>query len=320
MKVLRGFDDPAAYFGGFVSVGNFDGVHRGHESMISALVDHARQADVPAVVFTFEPHPVAILRPNDVPPNLTTLAQKSQLLGNCGVDCVIAYPTNRELLDLQPEQFFERMLREKINSKGLVEGPNFCFGRNREGDIARLEQLCSRSGLLLDVVSPTKLEDEIVSSSAIRSRILAGDVAGAVRFLGRPYRIRGKVVPGDDRGRVIGFPTANLAEVATLVPADGVYAGLAHSSDGAYPAAINLGTNPTFDEHRRKLEIHLVGFAGDLYEQQLDVDFVDRVRDVTKFENIDALRRQLQRDVETVRTMLRQSALLPPADAGEGTQ
>ena len=304
MKLFQGLEGPAAYRGGFVAIGNFDGVHRGHQSMISVLVQRAREAQVPAVVFTFAPHPIELLKPGQTPPSLSTVQWKAELLGKCGIDCTIAYRTDQALLNLTPEQFFGQIIRDELDARGLVEGPNFFFGRNRTGNIATLETLCDASGLKLEIVPPVKVGERLVSSSAIRRLIGEGKISEAIELLGHSYRIQGTVIRGAARGRTIGFPTANLERVSTLLPCDGVYAGLAHSDNHSYPAAVNLGPNPTFGEQQRKLEVHLLDFSGDLYGRQLDVDFLKRIRDTSQFANVDDLQSQLERDVDTVRMLV----------------
>ena len=307
MKLHYGLDGAAEYRGGYVAIGNFDGVHRGHQAMIAVLVRRAHSSGVPAVVFTFHPHPVELLRPEQMPPSLSTVERKTELLGRFGVDAVIAYPTDTALLELTPEQFFDRVILGELDAKGLVEGPNFFFGHDRAGDVGTLKQLCDSACLTLDVVEPVKVDGQLVSSSLVRARIADGNVAEAVALLGHPYRIHGEVVKGAGRGSTLGFPTANLREVATLMPADGVYAGIAHFEERSFAAAINVGANPTFDDDRAKLEVHLIGFSGNLYEEQIEVDFLERIRGVEKFENGDALRQQLERDVELSRDVAKRA-------------
>lgn len=301
MKLLHGFEDPPAYRGGFVSIGNFDGVHRGHQGMIAALVRQARSADVPAVVLTFDPHPITLLRPGETPPSLSALPRKFELLTKCGVNCVIAYPTDHALLNLGPEEFFAQIVRGELDARGLVEGPNFYFGRRRAGDVAMLRSLCEAAGLTLEVVPPLKIGRRLVSSSEVRSLIARGNLSEAVSLLGHPYQVRGRVTRGDERGGKIGFPTANLQDVETLLPPDGVYAGIARPGDEEYPAAINLGPNPTFGEERRKFEVHLLDFTGDLYGRTLAVEFLERIRDTRPFAGTDELRTQVNQDIEQVR-------------------
>ncbi|MGE3315049.1 MAG: bifunctional riboflavin kinase/FAD synthetase [Planctomycetaceae bacterium] len=304
MKLVRGFKNPECYRRGFVSIGNFDGVHRGHQTMIAALVRNAKQASVPSVVMTFDPHPIALLRPEHTPPNLCTVEHKVELLTRFGVDCVIVYPTDREFLQLSPIEFFDNVVRRELEASGLVEGPNFYFGHDRQGNVATLRELCDAAGVELEVISPVVVGSCLVSSSAIRSQILAGSLASAVEMLGHPFRIRGTVVHGAERGRTIGFPTANLSDVATLLPADGVYAGIVRLDERSWRAAVHIGSNPTFGESGRKLEVHLLDFQGDLYHRTLDVDLVDRVRGTEKFSGAEALKKQLLMDVAKVREIV----------------
>jgi riboflavin kinase/FMN adenylyltransferase len=304
MQLHRKLSHPAAYRGGFVAIGNFDGVHLGHRRMIEVLVRNARAANVPAVAFTFEPHPIAILRPGHVPPALCTLDRKAELLAELGVNCLIAYRTGRELLGLTPDGFFEKIVRGELAAAGLVEGANFCFGRDRSGDVTCLKRLCDSAGLRLDVVPQVTVGEVVVSSSVVRSLIQTGRVRDAADLLGTMYRVRGTVSAGSARGRTIGFPTANLTGVETVLPPDGVYAGRAFVGGKPYAAAINLGPNPTFDETARKLEAHLLDFAGDLYGKSLDVAFLQHLRNTVPFANVDELRSQLVRDVAQVRDVV----------------
>ncbi len=303
MKLLHGFEDRNAFQGGFVSIGNFDGVHRGHQSIISTLVRQAKLAASPAVVLTFDPHPIRLLKPGQAPPNLSALHQKMQLLEKLGVDCVIAYPTDWDLLQLTPEQFFQKIVQSQLKAKGLVEGPNFFFGHNRAGDIATLQSLCDATGLTLEIVPPVKIGRTLVSSSSVRALIAKGQLSRAVNLLGHPYSVRGCVRAGADRGRSLGFPTANLTDIDTLLPKNGVYAGIGYHHQQLYPAAINVGPNPTFGESDHKLEVHLINFSGDLYDKMLDVDFLDRVRDTVAFEDAGTLRSQIHDDLQTVRAL-----------------
>jgi len=303
MKVFHSLTDSNAIRGGFVSIGNFDGVHRGHRSMIALLVKRAREHQAPAVVFTFDPHPICLLRPEHAPPPLSTTARKLKLLEECGVDTVLVYPTDLALLDLTPHSFFEQIIQKSLAARGLVEGPNFFFGRNRTGDVVLLGDLCAAAGVGLDVVPPLAIGDMLVSSTEIRRMIQQGKVKAAGELLGTAYRLEGRVTEGARRGRTLGFPTANLTAIATVMPADGVYAGRAGVDGTSYAAAINIGPNPTFAEQSRKVEAHLIDFKGDLYGRSLEVDLVDRLRDTVPFAGIEALQNQLKRDVEQARAL-----------------
>ena len=304
MKLLRGFQEPEAYRGCFVAIGNFDGVHLGHQSMIARLVRHAQAARMPAVALTFDPHPIQLLRPEIAPPSLSILERKASLLEQYGVDVVIAYPTDRELLALSPQDFFTKIVRNELCASGMVEGPNFYFGKDRAGDVNTLAELCSAANMMLDVVEPIQVNAQLVSSSTVRKLVSAGEMHAAIELLGHSYQVRGVVEEGVKRGRTIGFPTANLGQIATLLPPNGVYAGVAHIDDEAHVAAINLGPNPTFGENAQKFEAHVINFDGDLYGQLLDVDFITKIRDVTEFDGVEMLQQQLYRDIEEVTALV----------------
>ena len=291
--------------GGALSIGNFDGVHQGHAKLLRQLVAMAKRLEGPAVVLTFDPHPVRLLRPAETPPPLTWTRRKADLMADLGVDTVVAYPTDHELLQMTPEEFFNHMVKETFSAKGLVEGPNFYFGRDRAGDVARLRELCDSNQCELEIVQPTLESDSYISSSRIRQLIGDGDVDTVRHWLTQPYRLRGMVVHGASRGRSIGFPTANLDAVETLIPAFGVYGGYAMDRTGKrFPAAIHIGPNPTFAEARPKLEVHLIGFEGSLYGEPLEVDFWFRIRGIVQFTSVDELADQLRQDVAEVQQRL----------------
>ena len=298
MKLIRDLAAlPDQLRSGAVAIGNFDGVHRGHARIVERLIAKAREVGGPAVVFTFDPHPAWLLRPKDAPPPLTWTDRKMQLLVELGVDSMIAYPTDEALLQLSPREFFDEIVRGRLDARAMVEGPNFFFGHNRTGTIEVLRQLCGEAGISVEVVEPVVLEGDTVSSSRVRKLIAAGDVDAANRLLTRPYRIRGMVTHGAGRGAKIGFPTANVSAIDTLLPGIGVYAGRAIYNQQEYPAAINLGPNPTFGEQAIKVEAHLIGFAGSLYHEALEVDFLARLRDIRPFPDVAALKAQLNQDV-----------------------
>jgi riboflavin kinase/FMN adenylyltransferase len=299
VDLLRSLDDlPESLRGGAVTIGNFDGVHLGHARIIERLLDKAKQVGGPAIVFTFDPHPVRLLRPDKAPPPLTWTDRKAELLAELGVDAVIAYPTDEALLSLSPEEFFARIVREELAAQAMVEGPNFYFGKHRAGNIERLARLCHSAAMQLEIVEPLVVGDDVVSSSRIRALIAAGDVDQARTLLTHPYRIRGMVTHGAARGGKIGFPTANVDAIDTLLPAQGVYAGRAYVGKARWPAASNIGPAPTFGENAVKVEAHLIGFHGSLYGDPIEVEFVSRLRGVQSFASIDALKVQLAADVE----------------------
>jgi len=314
---------------GAVAIGNFDGVHLGHARIVERLRAMAAKVGGAAVVFTFDPSPAALLRPEKAPPPLTTTARKAELLSALGVDAVMAYPTDLALLQLTPAEFFEEIVRRRLAAGALVEGTNFYFGRDRAGTIDVLRELATLATLELDVVEPLMAAGEPVSSSRVRRLVGTGDVAAANRLLTQPYRLYGTITRGAGRGASIGFPTANLSGIETLLPAQGVYAGRACVTSGTvpilpqhsnacfakqngtvplehettWPAAINIGPNPTFGEDALKVEVHLIGCDQSLYGQTLAVDFRARLRDIQPFPNVEQLKAQLARDVAAAKEL-----------------
>jgi riboflavin kinase/FMN adenylyltransferase len=295
---------PQELSGGAVSIGNFDGVHAGHRELVAVTVRAARETGGPAVAVTFDPPPQAVLNPGREKPPLTTIADRAGLLHAAGVDHVAVLRTDPGLLSLSPEAFFEDVVLRVFAARALVEGYNFHFGRGRAGNNATLRRLCDRHGVRFHEVPPLHAGGEPVSSSRVRELLSIGDVTGAAGLLGRSYAIRGVVTAGAKRGRTIGFPTANLTGVRTLLPKDGVYAVRAAVPGQAYLAAANVGPNPTFGEDARKVEIHLLDFAGDLYGTELTVEFVKRLRDTRPFAGVHELVEQLKRDAAAVRELL----------------
>jgi riboflavin kinase / FMN adenylyltransferase len=301
MILLRTLDNlPEQLRHGAVSIGNFDGVHLGHAELVKTLLAEAQAVGGRAVAFTFDPHPASVLRPGQTPPPLSWTERKASLLGELGVDAVIAHPTDIALLQLDAETFFRQIVLGRLAARAMVEGPNFFFGHDRSGNLDVLGRLCGDSGIVLKVASAVEVEGEIVSSSRVRRLVAQGDVPRANRMLTQPYRIRGQVVRGDGLGRQLGFPTANLAGVDTLLPGEGIYAGRAWIDAASWPAAISLGPSPTFDNATSKTEIYLVGYEGTLYGRSVEVDFFARLRDIGRFDGVESLVAQIRRDVEAV--------------------
>jgi len=299
MKLIRNLDELTPQLqGGAVSIGNFDGVHRGHARIVEQLRAQAALVDGPSTVFTFDPHPVRLLRPDKVPPPLTWTDRKADLLHELGVDALVVYPTDEHLLALTPDEFFHEIVLQRLGARAMIEGPNFFFGKDRAGNIEVLRGLCESNKVKLEVVEPLVEGESFVSSSRIRDLIQAGEVTAATSLLTRPYRIRGMVTHGAARGAKIGFPTANIDAIDTILPKVGVYAGRGSTSEGAWPAAVNIGPNPTFGEDVLKVEAHLIGYSGSLYGQAVEVDFLARVRDTREFASVEELKQQLQGDIQ----------------------
>jgi riboflavin kinase/FMN adenylyltransferase len=292
--------------GAIVTVGNFDGVHRGHQKLLARARARANAAGVPAMAITFDPHPVALLRPEAAPVPLVWIEREVQLLKEAGSSLVGVLRTGPWLLELSAREFFDRILCKQLAVRGLVEGPNFAFGHDRTGDVKTLGVWCDQAGIDFEVVELAVIDGRLISSSFIRQCLRDGHVSEAARYLGRPHRIRGTVQKGASRGATIGFPTINLAGVDTLVPAEGVYAGLAWIEDVGRPwhAACNIGPNPTFGDLARKIEAHLIDFSGDLYGRKVELDFIDRIRATRKFSGRDELVLQIQADVAEARRIL----------------
>lgn len=290
-----------------VAVGNFDGVHLGHAALAARLRRVADRTGAPAVALTFDPHPASLVRPGSAPVPLTTPARRAELLLALGIDAVLVQPADGSLLGLSAEAFFRDVLRGRLRAVAVVEGPDFRFGAGRAGDVALLRRLCAADGVALEVVEPVAAAGGTVSSSRIRALVAAGDVAAANALLTAPFRASGTVVAGARRGAVLGFPTANLAAVATLVPGAGVYAARAMVRGRAesHAAAVHVGCNVTFGATVPTVEAHLVGFAGDLYGCVLDVDFLQRLRDTRRFDSAGDLTEQLARDVEAATAVAR---------------
>jgi riboflavin kinase/FMN adenylyltransferase len=313
MHVIRHLEDlPAAARHGAVSIGNFDGVHLGHKAIVRRLLLRANEMDGSAIVFTFDPHPVRLLRPEQSPPPLTWTERKAELLAALGVDWLVAYPTDLALLRLSAVDFFSRIICDTLAARALVEGPNFYFGHNREGTIPRLRELSAAANISLDVVPPVAIDGQLVSSSCVRDLIRTGNVEKASRLLGAPYRIRGMVTHGAGRGAAIGFPTANLDAIDTLLPAQGVYAGVAWANGTSHAAAIHLGPSPTFGDAVVRVEVHVIGQSEPLYGQPLEVDFLARLRDIRPFDSPAALVKQLSDDIEQVKRIASPSIASDP--------
>ncbi len=294
---------PARARGAFVTIGNFDGVHLGHQALLTRLRDRADAANAPALAITFDPHPATMLRPAEAPVPLVWPERELELLAQAGATEVGVFRTGPWLLDLSAREFFDRVIREQFGAVGLVEGPNFAFGHDRKGNIAILAEWCAEAGIAFEVVEGTQVDGQLVSSSRIRRELSAGSVEEAARLLTRPHRIRGVVARGAGRGAGLGFPTANLENVDTLIPADGVYAAVARieGREPAFPAACHIGPNATFGEQARTVEAHLLGFTGDIYGARVELDFLRRLRGTRRFDGLDELVRQVREDIEETR-------------------
>ncbi|OHV38138.1 MULTISPECIES: bifunctional riboflavin kinase/FAD synthetase [Pseudofrankia] len=308
MRWWRGLDNtPVDWRGGVVTIGFFDGVHLGHRKIIGLAVERARALGVPSLVLTFDPHPAEVVRPGSHPALLTTLEFKAELLAAIGIDALCVQPFTLEFSEVTADEFAAKILAETLRARAVVVGQNFTYGHRAAGKMDTLVRSGAELGFEVESVSLLS-EDEpegavVVSSTHIRTQVAEGDVAGAAHGLGRLHRVEGVVVHGDARGRTIGYPTANLQVTPwAAIPADGVYAGFACWRGRRQPAAISIGTNPTFAGRDRRVEAFLLDFDEDLYGEYMAFEFVTLLRPTLQFDSVAELVDQIALDVEATRT------------------
>jgi len=301
----RGLEDiPEDWGRSVVTIGSYDGVHRGHQLIIGRAVARARELGVPAVVVTFDPHPSEVVRPGSHPPLLAPHQRRAELMAELGVDAVLILPFTQEFSRLTPADFVVKVLVDKLHARVVVEGPNFRFGHRAAGNVDSLRELGTTYDYEVQVIDlyerGTAGGGEPFSSTLVRRLVAEGDVTGAMEVLGRPHRVEGVVVRGAQRGRELGFPTANLETLPhTAIPADGVYAGWLTAQGEAMPAAISVGTNPQFDGTERTVEAYAIDRVGlDLYGLHVEVDFLAFLRGQEKFDSIEALLERMAADVK----------------------
>ncbi|MEU2560104.1 bifunctional riboflavin kinase/FAD synthetase [Streptomyces longispororuber] len=311
MQRWRGLEDiPQDWGRSVVTIGSYDGVHRGHQLIIGRAVERARDLGIPSVVVTFDPHPSEVVRPGSHPPLLAPHHRRAELMAELGVDAVLILPFTSEFSKLSPADFVVKVLVDKLHAKVVVEGPNFRFGHRAAGNVQVLAELGETYDYDVEVVdlyvSGEAGGGAPFSSTLTRRLVAEGDVAGAREILGRPHRVEGVVVRGAQRGRELGFPTANVETLPhTAIPADGVYAGWLHAQGEAMPAAISVGTNPQFDGTERTVEAYAIDRVGlDLYGLHVAVDFQAFVRGQAKFESVDALLVAIGDDVRKARALI----------------
>ena len=287
-----------------VTVGVFDGVHLGHQRLIAELTGSAKKQGLTSIVITFKQHPQNLLQPGQATPFLTSLPAKICLLKKLDVDTVIPLDFTFELAQIGFQDFVMN-LRKHLKMRGLVVGPDFALGRDRQGNIETLRRLKSGLDFSINVVPPVFLNGEPVSSTAIRNALASGDIIKANMMLGRPFSLEGSVIRGSGRGEDFGFPTANLdIDPGQALPQDGVYATLCYTGKLALPSATYIGTRPTFGETERVVETHIMGFAGDLYRRQIKIDIISRLRGDIKFASDDSLIKQMKKDVSEAEKLL----------------
>jgi len=290
-----------------LTIGNFDGVHVGHQRILRAARSLADANRCAAVAVTFEPPPEMVLRPTDVPQRITPQAQKAQLLLDAGAERVVKLKTDAKLLAMEPKEFIERIIVRRFAPRRVVEGHNFFFGRDRSGNIETLRRAGGEYGFALHVVEPVLVElpegTKRVSSTLVRSLVAAGRIDDANRCLGRAFTLYGKVIGGAGAGRLLQFPTANMDPGRQVVPADGVYAGRAALARENFPAAISIGCKPTLGPGKRTIEAFLIGAAGEHYGRDMELSFASRLRGQVRFDSAEALKAQITKDVQHVREL-----------------
>lgn len=288
-----------------VTIGVFDGVHLGHKHLISKLKELASQQGLKSIVVTFHKHPQDVLAPDSQPPFLTDAVEKAELLKKEGVDGVIVLTFTPELAQLSAREFVS-LLQTRLKMRGLVIGPDFALGRQAEGNIPFLSKLGLEKGFSITVIPPVKINGDIVSSTSIRQAMADGDMEKVQRLMGRPFSLHGRVIHGKGRGASLGFPTVNLdISPGQALPSDGVYATRAHVANTTYPSVTNVGTNPTFGFNKRTIESYLIDYHDNLYEHEVKIDFVHRLRGEIKFENAEELVKQIFEDIQQTKVILK---------------
>lgn len=287
-----------------VTIGNFDGVHRGHAEIFAHLKQKSAALGLPSVVVTFEPHPLKVLAPESAPLMLTTVAQKTALIEDAGIDYLVVVPFTREFSQLSAADFVGKILCASLGMRHIIIGHDYAFGRNREGRFDTLATLGDTHGFTLEDLPPIGADGVVFSSSLVRSAVADGDVATAARMLGRYYELSGTVVHGREVGQTLGFPTANIATENELIPSDGVYAVMVRVDGQCVKGACNIGQNPTFGATARTVEVFLLDFSGNIYDHEISVSFVQKLRSEQTFSDVTALKAAISEDVAQTRSIL----------------
>ncbi len=287
-----------------VTIGNFDGVHRGHAEIFAHLRQRSIDRGFPSVVVTFEPHPLKILAPDSAPSLITTFAQKTALVAESGMDYLVVVPFSKEFSRVSATDFVRGILCTSLGMRHIIIGHDYAFGRNREGNFNTLESLGGQNGFTLEDLPPIGENGVVFSSSLVRSAVADGDMESATRILGRYYQICGTVVHGREIGQTLGFPTANIATSNELLPSDGVYAVMVKIDDQWVKGACSIGINPTFGANTRTIEVFLLDYSSQIYDHEITVHFVQRLRSVQRFSDAVALKNAISQDVANTRSIL----------------
>ena len=307
MKIFEEIETITGDFrGAFVTIGNFDGVHLSHQHICRKLAAEAKKSGQKSLVITFDPHPKMILHPNIRPFYLiTTKSEKIALLKGCGVDATVIIPFDLSYSKTTAEQFVQDFLWKKLAITKIIIGHDYVFGQARQGNDAFLKAQGRKLGFSVEVIKAFKIDQQIVSSTLIRNCILSGDIPGATGLLGRFYNVAGTVVSGAGRGTGLGYPTANIEPEKELLPPSGIYAAFVMVDGKRYMGALNIGAKPTFEDYTSTLEVFLLDYEGDLRGKKLNVLFVEKLRDIVKFDGPESLKRQIAADVEKTKEILK---------------
>ncbi|MFH0809206.1 MAG: bifunctional riboflavin kinase/FAD synthetase [Pseudomonadota bacterium] len=308
MQVIRGIENIRSPLpGAVVTIGNFDGVHLGHQEIFRRVIERARDIGGTAVVFTFEPHPIRVVRPQAGPPLITVYDQKVELIERCGIDVLVCADFTPEFALTSAREFISGLLVERLGMKEIMVGYDWAFGRNREGNISLLMELGALLGFQACVLGPYAAKGMPISSTRVRQLVQLGDIVTAARLLGRPYQVKGQVIRGRARGgNLVGFPTANLKLVDELWPKKGVYAVMVEWAGRTLQGVANIGHNPTFGENELSVETHILDFSDDIYGQTIRLDFIARLRDEKRFSGPHELHDQIAADITLARSILTQ--------------
>ncbi len=287
-----------------LTIGNFDGVHKGHLALFEKVLERAKAIHGQSVVMTFDPHPIKVMSPGNGPPLITPIEQKLELISNAGIDVILCLPFSFEFASMPAEDFVRRVLMDRIGVKEIVVGYDYSFGNKRQGDVSLLREMGNKLGFRVHVTGPIHLDDAVISSTSIRRFVQEGNLVDAKKFLGRDYQIGGTVVKGKGRGeRLLGFPTANLKPIDELIPKRGVYAVTVRIDDKDYCGVTNIGYNPTFGDDTLSVETHILDFSENIVGRKIKVRFIQRLRDEMTFGDVKELSDRIAQDIEQAREL-----------------
>ena len=290
-----------------LTLGNFDGIHLGHQELVRMVIRRAREISGRSMVVTFRPHPLKVLAPEKCPPLISIYEEKIRLFEKLGIDVLVKIPFSLHFAEMTPREFVKGVLCDTLGAKDIFVGYNYRFGKGREGTTQTLKQMGREFGFNVHEVEQISLHGEVISSTKIRQFLHAGEVEHAARLLGRPYAITGIVIKGDSRGKTLGFPTANIASKHTIVPANGVYAVKLLAREQCYDGIVNIGIRPTFETGSRAIEVHVFNFNEDLYGEEITLFFIRKIRQERKFDTAEALIDQIGKDIRTAKAILSES-------------